>query len=119
MPHPYRDVAIAAVFNTKQAKRLEGHDSFSITIEAALGVIDAAGNEPHQIDGILGQFSADLGYLLRIMPAWVPAGTFGAIPAILDAANAIAAGHCRSILIAGGGAGTYTDASATAPWTRT
>jgi indoleamine 2,3-dioxygenase len=36
--HPYRDVVIAAVHNTEQAKRLDGHDSLSITLDAALGV---------------------------------------------------------------------------------
>jgi acetyl-CoA acetyltransferase len=37
---------------------------------------------------------------------------------VLEAASAIALGHCRAVLIAGGGAGMYTDSSSTAPWTR-
>ena len=119
MPHAYRDVAIAAVHNTKQAKQLDGHDSLTITLDAVLGLIDASGIDITTIDGLLGQFSSEISYLLRIAPAWTPAGSFGAIPAILDAANAIAAGHCRAIVIAGGGAGIYTDAASTAPWTRT
>ena len=118
MTHPYHDVAIAAVFNTKQAKVLEGYDSYTITVEAALGVLDAAGMPPAQLDGILGQFNTELAYLLRVGPAWVPAGGFGSIPQILDAANAIAAGNCTAVLIAGGGAGIYTERTATAPWTR-
>ncbi len=106
------------MFNTKQAKVLEGYDSYTITVEAALGVLDAAGIAPTQIDGILGQFNTELAYLLRVGPAWVPAGGFGSIPQILDAANAIAAGNCTAVLIAGGGAGIYTERSSTAPWTR-
>lgn len=97
---------------------LEGYDSYTITVEAALGVLDAAGIAPTQIDGILGQFNTELAYLLRVGPAWVPAGGFGSIPQILDAANAIAAGNCTAVLIAGGGAGIYTERSSTAPWTR-
>jgi acetyl-CoA acetyltransferase len=40
------------------------------------------------------------------------------VPAVLDAANAIASGHCTTVLIACGGAGIYSDHTATAPWTR-
>jgi len=118
LTHPYHDVAIAAVHNTKQAKRLEGHDSFSITVEAALGVVDAAGIDPLRIDGIVGQFSADLAYTLRLGAAWLPSGGFGSIPGVLEAANAIAAGYCRAVLVVGGGAAMYADRSSTAPWTR-
>jgi hypothetical protein len=46
--HPFRDVAIIAAFNTAQARVLEGHTSFSITLEAALQL----GTEPRwDIDG--------------------------------------------------------------------
>jgi hypothetical protein len=49
--HPYRDVAIVAVHNTAQAPRLDGHDSLSITIEAAFGVLEAAGVPAGRADG--------------------------------------------------------------------
>ena len=117
MPHPYRDVAIAAVHNTAQAKVLEGHTSQSITFEAALGVIGAAGIDPQLIDGVVGQYSADLIYHLGIGPAWMTTCMAG-IPEVLIAANAIAAGQARAVLMAGGGAGVYTERSSTAPWTR-
>jgi acetyl-CoA acetyltransferase len=81
-------------------------------------VIEASGIAIDDIDGVVGQFSSELAYALRIGPAWVPAGGFAGIPQVLEAAGAIALGHCRAVLIAGGGAGTYTDASSTAPWTR-
>ncbi|MFI5507676.1 thiolase family protein [Mycobacterium sp. NPDC051804] len=116
--HPYREVVIAAVHNTQQARQLPGHTSLSIAIEAAIGVIDAAGIDPLEIDGVLGQFNVDLTYLLGLMPAWAPTGGMGGIPEVLAAADAIAVGHCGAVLIAGGGAGVYTDRSATAPWTR-
>jgi acetyl-CoA acetyltransferase len=70
------------------------------------------------IDGVLGQFASELVYTLRLAPAWVPGAGFGGIPQILEAADAIAVGRCQAVLIAGGGAGMYTDSSSTAPWTR-
>lgn len=116
--HPYRDVVIAAVHNTKQARQLPDRTSLSIAVDAALGVIAAAGIDAREIDGVLGQFNVDLTYLLGLMPAWAPTGGMGGIPEVLAAADAIALGHCQAVLIAGGGAGVYTDRSATAPWTR-
>ena len=35
--HPFHDVAIVGVFNTEQARVLEGHDSRSITFAAGMG----------------------------------------------------------------------------------
>lgn len=118
MGHPYRDVVIAAVHNTEQAKRLDGHDSLSITLDAALGVIEVSGLPLGQVDGVLGQHAADLVYHLRLETSWCPSSSTGSISSILDAANAIAAGHCRAVLVAGGGAGIHTDPAVTAPWTR-
>jgi acetyl-CoA acetyltransferase len=116
--HPYRDVAIAAVFNTRQAKSLEGYDSLGIAIEAATGALDRAGMPAHEVDGFFGQFAAELPYLLGTGPCYVSAMGMGGIPAILDAANAIAAGHCSAVVLAGGGAGIYTETASVAPWTR-
>jgi acetyl-CoA acetyltransferase len=116
--HPYHDVVIAAVFNTRQAKTLEGYDSLGIAIEAALGAIERSGVRPNQVDGIFGQFAAELPYLLGTGPAHVGSMGLGGIPAILDAAGAIAAGHCSVALLAGGGAGIYTESASVAPWTR-
>jgi acetyl-CoA acetyltransferase len=116
--HPYRDVAIAAVHNTEQAKQLEGYDSLGIAIEAAKGALDHAGMPAHEVDGFFGQFAAELPYLLGTGPCYVSAMGMGGIPAILDAASAIAAGHCSAVLLAGGGAGIYTETASVAPWTR-
>lgn len=116
--HPYRDVAIASVFNTRQGKTLEGYDSLGIAIEAALGALSTAGLPANRVDGVFGQFAAELPYLLGMGPCYVSAMGMGGIPAILDAAGAIAAGQCQAVLLAGGGAGIYTDSSSVAPWTR-
>jgi acetyl-CoA acetyltransferase len=70
-----------------------------------------------EIDGVVGQFAAELVYSLRLGPcARYPNGL--GIPAVLDAANLVATGQCRAVLMAGGGAATYTERSSTAPWTR-
>src|SRR6516165_3168739 len=115
--HPYRDVAIVAVHNTAQARRLDGHDSLSITIEAALGVLEAAGVPASEVDGVGGERTTDLVYLLGLGPSWVGGGA-GGVPAVLAAASAIAAGECHMVLIACGGAAEYIDRAPTAPWTR-
>lgn len=116
--HPYGDVAIAAVFNTQQARRLEGYDSFGIAIEAVLGVLGAADMPANRVDGVFGQFSSELPYALGMGPCYVSSTGMGGIPAILDAAQAISAGHVTAAIVSGGGAGVYTDTSSVAPWTR-
>ena len=116
--HPYSDVVIAAGFNTRQAKRLEGHDSYSITVEAALGALDAAGMQITDVDAVLGSFALDLVYAFGIGPARGAIGTDKAMATILDGANAIAAGAYETVLVVDGAAGSYTDHDSTAPWTR-
>jgi acetyl-CoA acetyltransferase len=111
-------VAIAAVHNTRQARFLEGYDSLMIALEAAKGVLDTAGIDAKEVDGVFGQFSSEIAYLLGLGATWMPLGGAGGIPTILDAANAIALGHCSCVLITGGGASIYTERDATAPWTR-
>src|SRR4051794_26707343 len=117
MTHPYRDVAIAGVHNTVQARRLEGHDSRSITLDAAIGALADAGVTAADVDGVVGQFAADLVYALRLGPCARHPNGLG-IPAVLEAASLIASGQCTTVLIASGGAAMYTERSATAPWTR-
>ena len=80
--HPYRDVAIAAVHNTTQARRLDGHDSLSITVEAALGVLQTAGVPATEVDGVGGERTSELVYLLGLGPSWV-GGDMGGVPAVL------------------------------------
>jgi acetyl-CoA acetyltransferase len=117
MAHPFADVVIAGGFNTRQAKVLEGHTSLSIAVEAALGVLEETGIAVDEVDAVYGQLAAQLIYTLGIGPVW-DSHTGGGIPAVLSAAQAIAAGACSVALVADGGAAVYSDHRATAPWTR-
>src|SRR4051794_17835832 len=86
--HPFRDAAIVGVHNTKQARVLEGHDSRSIALEAALGAIADAGLSPPAVDGVMGQAGDDFLHQARIGPAW-RSFSGGGISGVLDAAAAI------------------------------
>jgi acetyl-CoA acetyltransferase len=115
--HPYRDVAIAAVHNTKQARSLDGYTSLSLSCEAALAVLEEAGLDRGAIDGVAGGFSQELTYLLGLGPIWTLPQS-GGIPIVAAVANAIAAGVAQTVLIVNAAAGVYTQRGATAPWTR-
>jgi acetyl-CoA acetyltransferase len=115
--HPYHDVAITGIFNTEQARVLEGEDSMSISFKGAMGALDDAGLEIRDIDGVVGQFAHDFSYQARLMPVWTSSSWQG-IPAVLQAASAIASGMATRVLVIGGAAGVYTDRASTAPWTR-
>jgi acetyl-CoA acetyltransferase len=114
--HPFQDVAIAGAYNTRQAKSLEGHDSATITMDAAIGALADAGLAFGDVDGVVGPMAGELIYQARIGPAWC-IRTVG-IAAVLEAASAIASGLATTVLIADGAAGLYTYREATAPWTR-
>jgi acetyl-CoA acetyltransferase len=115
--HPFRDVAIAGVFNTEQARRLPGHDSTSIALAAALGALDDAGISPDLVDGVVGPASAEITLELGLGPCTRRPSGLG-IPAVLDAAALIVTGQCAVVVVAAGGAGIHTDRASTAPWTR-
>ena len=117
MPHPYRDVVIAGVHNTVQARHLEGHDSESITFEAAVGALADAGVEAREVDAVIGAHAQELVLGLRLGPCTRLPWQLG-IPIVLEAADLVASGRADVVLIAAGGASLYTDRSATAPWTR-
>ncbi len=123
VPHPLRNVAIVGVHNTRQARVLEGHDSRSITIEAALGALADAGLTPADVDGVVSQFANELVHELRLGPCARHMNGLG-IPAVMEAAGLIASGACDVVLMGSGGAGEYTEISkatgekSTAPWTR-
>src|SRR3954454_22018966 len=117
MPHPFRDVAIVGVHNTRQSRQLEGHDSLSIAVEGALGALSDAGIGIDEVDGIAGQFAAEMVLGARMGPCSRKLSTHG-IPTVLEAASMIAFGECSVVVIGAGGAAMYTERSATAPWTR-
>jgi acetyl-CoA acetyltransferase len=116
-PHPFRDVAIAGVHNTLQARRLPDHDSTSIALIGALGALADAGIGPHEVDGVVGPDCAQIALELGLGPCTRRPSSLG-IPTILDAAALITTGQCDVVLVAAGGAGVHTERTSTAPWTR-
>ena len=84
--HPFHDVAIAGVYNTRQARVLDGHDSQSIAVEGALGALADAGMSLDDVDGIAGQFAADLVLGARMGPCSRKLSGHG-IPTVLEAAS--------------------------------
>jgi acetyl-CoA acetyltransferase len=115
MTHPFRDVAILGVHNTPQARRLAGHDSSSIALQAALGALADAGLAVADVDGVVGQAAADAVLELGLGPCTRRPNGLG-IPSIIDAAALITTGQCRVVIVLAGGAGLLSDTAA-APWT--
>jgi acetyl-CoA acetyltransferase len=113
--HPFHDVAIVGVHNTPQARRLPGHDSSSIALQAALGALHDAGIPVADVDGVVGAAAADAVMELGLGPCTRRPSGLG-IPSIVDAAMLVASKQCRVVLVLAGGAGLLTDTVA-APWT--
>jgi acetyl-CoA acetyltransferase len=115
--HPFGEVAIAGVFNTRQARFLEGYTSHTLRIEAALGVLDLLGLGRQDVDGVVGGGSAELIYDLGLGPVWSAMG-IGGIRGLTTAAQAIATEQAETVIVVDGAAGVYTARDSTAPWTR-
>src|SRR5258708_7430259 len=122
---PLHEVAIVGACNSRQARELPGETSLSITLEAVRGALADAGITAADVDGVCatsGYRHQDLPqywiHLLGGNPCWSGNPGLTGIQAVLDAASAIAAGLCTTVLIANGQAGAYQARSATAPWTR-
>jgi acetyl-CoA acetyltransferase len=125
--NPLHHVAIVGAYNTPQAKRLEGHTSASVTMMAIRGALEDAGLSYSDVDGLSvsptdpsrlqKDESLDWAYRARVGNVWAGSAML-AIPALLEAALAIASGQCSVVVVASGQAGLYTDRSSTAPWTR-
>ena len=115
--HPFDGVAIAAAVNTRQAKTLEGCDSFSITLDAARLALAEAGVGVAEVSAVFSRHAPDLIYELGAGPAWASRNR-GLMASVLEAAALVQLGLASVVLIAEGEAGGYTDRAATAPWTR-
>ena len=125
--NPLHRVAIIGAYNTPQAKRLDGQTSASVTATAIRGALDDAGLTYSDVDGLSitptdpsklqKDESLDWAYRARLGNVWA-GGAMIAIPALLEAALAIASGQCSVVVVASGQAGLYTDRASTAPWTR-
>jgi acetyl-CoA acetyltransferase len=115
--HPLHDVAIVGIYNTHQARMLPGETSLSISIDAAKGAMADAGLDPADIDGVVDGAQVGLPYELGMGPVWRGMERTGCAM-VMEAAGAILAGQCHTVLCCGGIAGIYTERASTAPWTR-
>jgi acetyl-CoA acetyltransferase len=96
---------------------LPGHDSSSIALDGVTGALADAGIPAAEVDGVVGEFAADWILELGLGPCSRRISRFG-IPMLLDAAALVASGECDVVVVGAGGAGTYIERAATAPWTR-
>ncbi|GAA1164845.1 thiolase family protein [Ornithinimicrobium humiphilum] len=115
-------VAVAGIGVTRQARRLEGVSTLEACLEAARIALDDAGLTLDDVDGIAGRWpgpggtvfhpgSLDWGSMLGIPLRWVSDTYPQGIPAALEAAAAIEAGLCSTVLILGGQAGELAGGS--------
>ena len=123
-----QDVAIVGVHATAQAKRQQ-RSALSLCLEAALGAVEDAGLSMSDVDGISGRWpgpggtlmhpgSMDWATLLGREVTWVQDTYPQGVPALLDAASAIASGQCNTVLVVGGQAGIHDDRNSVAAYTR-
>lgn len=127
--NPLAGVAIAGVGMTRQARRLET-TSLSASLQASKLALADAGMTVHDVDGIAARWpgpggtvfqpgSADWAGLLGIHVNWIGDTYPQGVPAVLDAAAAVAAGLCHTVLITGGQAGVMAaEAGKVASYTR-
>lgn len=111
-----RPVAVAGVYETRQAKRITDASTTELVVEAFRGALDDAGLGIGDVDGVAAEWSGPGGS--TVMPSssdwarqlgrplsWIsdtlPAGPF----ALADAVAAIRDGRCSTVLIGGGQAG--------------
>jgi acetyl-CoA acetyltransferase len=119
----HNKIAIVGLYQTKQARSLEGETSASLTIEAVRGALDDAGLSIGDVDGFNVQIgtapsSQTFGYQAGGADYfWVGEYTCGP-DAVIEAAMAIENGLCEVAVISSAQAGLYTDRASTAPWTR-
>ncbi|MCE2525027.1 MAG: thiolase family protein [Acidimicrobiia bacterium] len=108
-------VAVAGVAATRQARSLDGN-SVQICLEAARAALDDAGLSLDDVDGISARWpgpggtvfhpgSVDWSALLGKGFDWVGDTYPQGAPGLLDAAGAILAGQCSTVLVFGGRAG--------------
>ena len=107
-----QDTAIVGIHATQQAMRID-REPLSLCLEAARAAISDAGLKVSDIDGICGRWmgpggttlhpgSADWSTLLGIPLRWIGDSYPAGVPALMDAAAAISAGLCHTVLVVGG-----------------
>ena len=113
--HPLAGIAVAGVAATRQARSLGGN-SIEICLEAARAALDDAGMSIADVDGISARWpgpggtvfqpgSVDWTAVLGKGFDWVGDTYPQGAPGLLDAAAAILAGQCSTVLVFGGRAG--------------
>ena len=113
--NPLESVAVAGVAATRQARSLDGN-SVQICLEAARAALDDAGMSLDEVDGISARWpgpggtvfhpgSVDWSAVLGKGFDWVGDTYPQGAPGLLDAAGAILAGQCSTVLVFGGRAG--------------
>ncbi|WP_425409900.1 thiolase family protein [Hyphococcus sp.] len=123
-----QDVAVVGVHTTEQRRRL-GRSALSACLEAALGALNDAGLNVSDIDGVAGRWpgpggtvmhpgSLDWSTLLNQKVRWVQDTYPQGVPALLDAAAAISAGLCNTVLVVGGQASIKDETGSVAAYTR-
>lgn len=132
--HPLAGIAVAGVAATRQARSLDGN-SIRICLEAARAALDDAGMTIDEVDGIsarwpgpggtvFGPGSVDWTAVFGKGFDWVGDTYPQGAPGLLDAAGAILAGQCSTVLVFGGRAGesgqgpSGGDATSVAAYTR-
>jgi acetyl-CoA acetyltransferase len=119
--NPLHDVAIVGAYNTRQARVLEQNET-DVLLDAMRGALRSAGLGFADVDGVNVTSSVrrwnprEVVQLLGGRPCWT--GVEIGIPAVLEAAFAIAAGLATTVLVATAQAAEYTERELTAPWTR-
>jgi acetyl-CoA acetyltransferase len=119
--NPLHDVAIVGAYNTRQARALERSET-DVLLDAMRGALRSAGLGFADVDGVNVTSSVrrwnprEVVQLLGGRPCWT--GVEIGIPAVLEAAFAIAAGLASTVLVATAQAAEYTERELTAPWTR-
>jgi acetyl-CoA acetyltransferase len=120
--NPLHGIAIVGAYNTKQARKLDATET-DLLLDAMRGAVRSAGLSLADVDGIHCSSLArawrprETAMWLGGRPVWTGTGDVG-IPAVLEAALAIASGQCQTALIATAQAGEYVNREETAPWTR-
>jgi acetyl-CoA acetyltransferase len=108
---------IAGVYNTVQARQLDGATSRSLAVEAILGALADAALGLDDVDGVsAGELGTALIYDLRLGPAW-HGSSFG-LGMIVEAVAAIEQGLADVVVVVAAQAGAYRDHTFTAPWTK-
>ncbi|MFJ8816556.1 thiolase family protein [Amycolatopsis thermoflava] len=108
-------IAVVGVGVTRQSRRLE-RTSLQVSLEAAKLAVADAGLTFADLDGISARWpgpggtvflpgSADWAGMLGVPVRWIGDSYPQGVPALLDAAAAISAGLCHTVLITGGQAG--------------